>query len=229
MFIAPVLVTIFMLAMAAFAQYGAYQQGDTLTQFAKQTMPKSMAAVKVSDLVVAAHLDLYRTGELGVEGQEEKKIGRERQAHHRESAACQERARQRWRANGRWSAKMRAQHAASTAKLAEYAKSAKSVLDIAATDASMGLRVPADGRKNLDNIKGGAGWAARYSGATDRSDGTAAFKADDQRRILFLVLLATALVLATVVTVTVARTISRPIAGMTRAMDRAGQRRSGRS
>jgi uncharacterized membrane protein len=48
-FVAPVLITIFMLAMAAAAQYGANQQSDALTQFAKETMPKSMAAVRASD------------------------------------------------------------------------------------------------------------------------------------------------------------------------------------
>src|SRR5262249_18241183 len=73
-FIAPVLITVFMLAMAAAAQYGAHQQSGALRQFAEQMMPKSMAAVRVSDFAVMAHLDLYRTINWAANSQETQKI-----------------------------------------------------------------------------------------------------------------------------------------------------------
>ncbi len=216
-FVAPVLITTFMLAMAAVAQYGAYQQGDVLTQFAKQALPKSMAAVRVSDFAVMAHLDLYRTVNWAANSQESEKI-EESSKHTLENLrkAKEELAAmgQRWKLSG----EDVTQRDAAAAALDKYTSAAKDVIDIASSDAATGFVFLLSAEKSFGDVKARLDALRDVQTRQTEDTSTAAFKAEDERRILFLVLLCAALLLATIVTVTVARMISRPIAGMTRAM-----------
>ena len=216
-FVAPVLITVFMLAMAAAAQYGAKQQSDVLSQFANQTMPKSMAAVRASDFAVTAHLDLYRTINWAANSQDEKKI----EEGIKQTTANLKRAKDelagiatRWTLSGEDAA----QRDAAAVALEKYTEAAVNVLDMASSDAATAFIFLLAVEKSFDTVK------ERFDGLRDvqarqtETTSAAAFESEERMRVIFLTLLGVALLLAAVVTVTVARLISRPIVGMTQAM-----------
>jgi methyl-accepting chemotaxis protein len=216
-FIAPVSITLFMLAMAAAALYGADQQSRALRELTTNTMPKSMAAVQASDLVVLAHLDLYRTISWAVNSQDAKKIEEStartrdylRQAQDALAAIAT-----RWRLEGDDAT----QRDAAAAALKDYAEAADSVLEMAASDAATAFIFLLTAENAFGAVKQPLDALRDVQARQSDQTSAAAFRTEERARLLFLSLLGFALALAAVVTLAVARMISRPIAGMTRAM-----------
>lgn len=216
-FVAPVCITLFMLAMAAAAFYGADQQGRALRKLTTETMPKSMAAVQASDLVVLAQLDLYRTVSWAVNSQDEKKIEeslkRTRENLNRAQEALAAIA-------TRWTLTQEdaTQRDAAAAALKEYAAAAENVLDMAASDATTAFVFLLAVEKAYGTVKTSLDALRDVQARQTDETSAAAVRTEERARLLLLSLLGVALALAAVVTLTVARMISRPIAGMTGAM-----------
>ena len=217
LFIAPVAITACMLAMAAAAQYGANQQSQALSELAKETMPKSMAVVQVTDLVVMAHLDLYRTISWAVNSQDADKVA---QSAHRTIDSLKQ-AKERLAAIGqRWtlSGDDATQLTAATAAIDKYSEAAASVVEMASTDAATAFVFLLSAEKTFEALKKPLDALRSIQAVQTDQTSAAAFETEHHARVLFMTLLCAALVLATVVTLAVARLISRPIAGMTGAM-----------
>jgi methyl-accepting chemotaxis protein len=216
-FIAPVAITVFMLAMAAVAQYGSNQQSRALSELVGKTMPKSMAAVEVSDLVVIAHLDLYRTIGWAVNSDDAKKV----EESAKRTLASLQRAKQalaaipqRWALSGEEAA----QRDDAAAALDSYAEAATNVAEMAASDAATAFVFLLATEKPFEAVKQPLDRLRSIQARDSEQTSAAAFRTEDQARRLFLMLLAAALVLAMAVTLAVVRMISRPVSGMTRAM-----------
>jgi methyl-accepting chemotaxis protein len=216
-FIAPVAITLFMLAMAAVAQYGATQQSRALVTLTDETVPKSMAVVQVSDLLVAAHLDLYRTIGWAVNSDDAKKV--EDSAKRtidslrrvkQELAALA----QRWRLTGEEAEK----RDAAAAALDGYVEAASNVAEMATSDAATAFIFLLASEKSFDAVTQPLDALRTIEARQSERTSAAAFTTERQARQLFLTLLGAALLLAAIVTLAVARMISAPIAGMTRAM-----------
>src|SRR5262249_28217501 len=109
-------------------------------------------------------------------------------------------------------------HAAAVAALDKYASAAREALDIASSDAAMGFIFLLNAEKAFSEVRERLEALSKVQAELADETTSAALKAADLSRFLFLVLFAIALVLAALVTVTVARMISRPITGMTEAM-----------
>jgi methyl-accepting chemotaxis protein len=216
-FVAPVAITVFMLGMGAAAQYGAKQQGDALAEFARETMPKSMAVAEATDLVTATHINLFRTVNWAANSQEADKVelGSKRTFDRlRQTESALAAIGSRWRLN---SEETTERDAAITAFNA-YAEAAKGVLDMVPYDASTAFIFLLTAERAFDTVKGRLDTLRGVQARQTEQTSANAFTSQEQTRLLFLALLSAAVVLAATITVTVARTISRPVTGMTRAM-----------
>jgi methyl-accepting chemotaxis protein len=216
-FVAPVSITLFMIAMAAVAQFGANQQSKTLSQFANEIMPKSMAVVVASDLTVLAHVNLYRTVNWATNSQDSKKV----EESSRRTLEALRQAKEELDAMGRrWtlSDEDMIQRDAAAAALDQYMEAAKGVLEMASSDAATAFIFVLTADQAFDAVKARLDALRGVQARQTVQTSTATFKSEERARFLFMTLLGTALVLAATVTVTVARMMSRPISGMTRAM-----------
>ncbi len=216
-FVAPVCITLCMLAMAVAALYGADQQSRALRALTSETMPKSMAAVRASDLVVQAHLELFRTISWAVNSQDAKKI-QDSLTRTRDNLR---QAQDALTAIGtRWTltAEDAAERNAAAAALKYYAEAAGSVLDMAESDAATAFIFLLAAEKAYAAVKQPLDALRDVQARQTEQTSLAAFRTEERSRLLFLGLAGAALLLAGIVTLTVARMISRPIAGMTQAM-----------
>ncbi len=216
-FIAPVAITLFMLAMAAVAQYGANQQSKALSALVKDVMPKSMAAVQASDLVIVAHLDLYRTIGWAVNSDDAKKVeDSAKRTLDSLRRAKQELATipQRWTLSGEEAT----QRDAAAAALDSYVEAATNVAEMASSDATTAFIFLLTSEKAFEAVKQPLDALRTIQARESEQTSAAAFRTEQQARQLFLTLLGAALLLAAIVTLGIARMISRPITGMTQAM-----------
>jgi methyl-accepting chemotaxis protein len=216
-FVAPVLIIVFMLAMAAAAQYGAMQQSAALGEFATQTMPKSLAVARAADFAVLAHVDLYRTINWAANSDEKQKF----EQSTKQTLQDIKQAKEGLAAVGsRWSltAQETTQLDAARKALDQYADAAANVLDLASGDAATAFVFVLAVDKSFEILKAKLDELRNTQSIQTDETSAAAFRTEQQARILFLILLGVALLLAAVVTVSVARMIARPIGGMTQAM-----------
>ncbi|MGP0090762.1 MAG: methyl-accepting chemotaxis protein [Xanthobacteraceae bacterium] len=216
-FFAPVLITLFMIAMAAAAQYGAMRQSEALSQFAKQTMPKSLAVARASDFTVQANMDLYRTVSWAANSQEAKKVEEGAKSTRDNIKRAKDELLQ---FGDRWAlgAQDKAQRDAAAAALEKYSDSATNVLDMVSSDAATAFIFLINADQTFEEVKLQLVELRNTQSTQTEQTTDDAFKAERQSRLLFLSLFGVALAAAVIVTVLVARAISRPIAGMTRAM-----------
>ena len=216
-FFAPVAITAFMLAMAAVSQHGATQQSRALSEITGNAMPKSMAVVAASDLLVAAHLDLYRTIGWAMNSDDAAKVADS--AKH--ALASLQRTRQALAALAQrfnLTGEEAAQRDAAAAALDTYVEAASNVAEMASSDAATAFVFLLSTEKPFEAVKQPLDRLRSIEARESDRTSAAAFATEEQARRLFLILLGTALVLATIVTLFVARMISRPVAGMTQAM-----------
>jgi methyl-accepting chemotaxis protein len=216
-FVAPVFITVFMIAMAAVAQHSANQQSKALSQFAKETMPKSMAAVVTSDRAVLAHVNLYRTVSWASNSQDAKKV---EQSAKRTLDALQQVKDELDGMGRRWqlSDEDVAHRNAAAAALDQYAGAAKGVLEMASSDAATAFIFLLSADKAFDNVKERLDALRDVQARQTEATGAAAFRSEERARLLFLSLFGAAVALAVGVTMIVSRMISGPINGMTWAM-----------
>jgi len=216
-FVAPVAIMMFMLAMAAVSQYGANQQSKALSRFNNETLPKSVAVTHAADLALLAHVNLYRTVNWAANSQQADKVDASSKAAtevlrlvKEELAAIGE----------RWSstAEDAALRKAAVDALEKYTDAATNVLDMASSDAATAFVFLLQVEKPFDALRDNLEALREVQSRQSEDSRAAAARGEAQARLLFLTLLGAALILAAVVTWVVARMISRPITGMTAAM-----------
>lgn len=216
-FVAPVLITLFMLAMAGAAQWTASRQSAALTALAEESMPKSAVIDTLSDATALAQIDLYRTVNWAANSQDPRKV--EESAN--KVRASLKRAEEIVAAFAQdWSLTNGEETALAAARSAidQYADAATNVLDMVQGDAATAFIFVLAADKPFDEMRSRLDALRDFETKLTDDTRAAAFQTEDNARMLFLALLAGALLLAAGVTIAVARMITRPISGMTQAM-----------
>jgi methyl-accepting chemotaxis protein len=216
-FLAPVVVMLFMIAMALTSQYVSRQQSGALSTFAKETTPQLLAVTEVSDLIAQTNSALYRTINWAANSQEAAKvedgIKQTSKLLQETKAALAAFARQ-------WSLtdQEKDSHKIATANLEKYAEAATNVLDMATSDAATAFIFLLSVEKTFDEARARL-VGLRETQTREMLEATEqAFKFQEQGQLVELVLFGVALLIAVLVTITVATTITKPISGMTGAM-----------
>ncbi|NVO16338.1 MAG: methyl-accepting chemotaxis protein [Rhodoplanes sp.] len=216
-FVAPVLVIAFMLAIAGGAHWASSQQGAALTAIVKDAMPKAAAIDRLSDAAVLAHVELYRSVNWAANSDDKQKFEESTKKARTFLAEAKKIGGEfttRWTA----SAAETAQIAAVQTAVDKYTEAAVNVLDMAESDSTTAFIFILAAEKPFEEMASRLDAMRALQARQVQETSAAAFETERRASLLLLVLLGTALVLAAGVTVVVARMISRPITGMTQAM-----------
>jgi methyl-accepting chemotaxis protein len=215
-FIAPALITVFMLGMAAVSHHGAGEQRAALGQIAGTTIAKLGAVEAAADAATMAHVNLFRLISWAANSNEEKKV-KESTQQVEQSLGNVVRFLDQLGSFPMVDAERTALDSVRKA-LGDYRESTKNVIDMAAADAASALLFMMESEQKFDAL------LARVKVMDELQDrlteATVAETESDANRasMLFFSLLGVALVLAALVTAMIARLIARPIVGMTTAM-----------
>lgn len=216
-FVAPVLIILFMLAMAGAAQWGASQQSAAMSGLVNETMPKAAVIDRLSDLTAFAHIELYRTVNWAANSDDSKKVEASAKKAREDLTAAKEAA----AAYGtKWvlTADEEKQLAAAKAAIDKYAEAATNVLDMAQGDATTAFIFILSAESIFEEMSTQLRKLRQLETKQTEATSAAAFRMEQQARIIFFALLGAALVLAASVTIVVARMIAGPITGMSQAM-----------
>lgn len=217
LFIAPILITLFMIGMSGIAEYGSRQQSRALDQVVNVEFAKDELGVAARSEMRNAHVNLYRliswqanSSEAGKAAESTKAIdlGLEKAATLLEGL----------RTSFVLSAEEAATVDAVRAALKDYRESTKSVIDMAAADAATALLFMMDAEQKFATLEKSIVALHDLEKRLGRATVERTAAAVDETRLEFFVLLVCALLLAGFVTVIIARMIARPIAGMTEVM-----------
>ncbi|MEZ5786100.1 MAG: HAMP domain-containing methyl-accepting chemotaxis protein [Xanthobacteraceae bacterium] len=216
-FVAPVLITLFMLAMAGAAQWASSQQSAALSGLVNETMPKAAAIDRLSDRAASAHIELYRTVNWAANSDDSKKVEASANKAREDLAAAKEAAAgfaTKWALTG----EEEKQLAGARAAINKYADAAINVLDMAQADAATAFIFILSAETLYEEMSTQLQALRVLETRRTEEMSAAAFRIEQRARILFLALLGAALVLAAGVTIVVSRMIAGPITGMTQAM-----------
>jgi methyl-accepting chemotaxis protein len=222
LFIAPVLITTFMLGMAAISQYGSTKQSAALDNIANVAFAKDEIGVAARAVARTAHVDLFRMISWlanSAANQTDARAAQSKKAIDHdlvETKAQLENLAQSYALNADEQATLGQTRDA----LKLYSEAAKSVIELAEVEVGTALAFmgDADGKYAELDQRFEAMHALEKSLARTTVDG-ATQSANDTTR-LFLVLLACAVSLAIAITLLVSRVIARPIVAMTDTMSR---------
>jgi methyl-accepting chemotaxis protein len=217
LFIAPALITVFMIGMAAIAQHGSHQQSAALDDVVNVALAKDELGVAAHATARTAHVDLFRMIGWVTNSNDAASIARSTEAVQHDLAAARQTLEQ-IAASFVLAADEKTELDGVKTALKAYADAAQSVIDMATSDSATALMFmsEADGKfAALDTRLGTMHDLEKRLG--NATVVTAASSAAATARV-FLLLLICAVVLAALVTVAVSRMIARPIAGMTETM-----------
>jgi methyl-accepting chemotaxis protein len=217
LFIAPVTTIVFMLAMAAIAQYGSHRQSAALDEVVNVAFAKDEIDVAARGTARTAHVNLFRMISWAANSNDAAKVTESSEAVKRnldETATALDRLAGSFALIAEEKAALDRVRAA----LKTYAGAAKDVIDMAAADPATGLVFMSEAEKNFATLD--QNLDALHDLEKRLSRDTIAEATDGARRTteIFLGLLFVAVVLAGFITVVVSRMIGRPIVAMTRAM-----------
>jgi methyl-accepting chemotaxis protein len=217
LFIAPVTIMVFMLAMAATAQYGSHRQSVALDQVVNVAFAKDQLDVAARAAARTAHVNLFRMISWAANSSEAKKVtdsANAIQANVAEAGTALDRL----GSSFALSADERAALDKARSDLKAYAGAAKDVSDMVAADPATALVMMSDAEAkfaDLDkNLQAMLDLEKQLSQQTiDKAT------AEAQRTTgIFLGLAGVAMALAAFITIIVSRVIARPIVAMTGAM-----------
>jgi len=219
-FIAPAIITAFMIGMAAISQYGSRQQSAALDIVANVAFAKSEVVAATQAMARTAHIDLFRMiSWLGnsATGSADARASESKEAALRDVAQAAA-ALDKFAVSFDLSADEKQALDETRAALKAYAEAAKSVIELAEVEVGTGLSFMADADakyaeldrrfETVQALEKGRGRAA-----VDEATGTT-----EKTTRLFLAMLLCAVALAVIVTLLVSRIIARPIVGMTDVM-----------
>jgi methyl-accepting chemotaxis protein len=217
LFIAPILITLFMIGMSGVAEYGSRQQSRALDQVVNIDFAKDELGVAARSEMRAAHVDLYRliswqanSSDAGKAAESTKAID----AGLSKAATSLDGLKKSFVLSAEEAATVDAVRAA----LKEYREATKNVIDMAAVDAATALVFMMEAEQKFSVLETRIVALHELEKRLGHATVAATAAAVDETRLEFFVLLVCALVLAGFVTVVVARMIARPIAGMTETM-----------
>jgi methyl-accepting chemotaxis protein len=215
-FIAPALITVFMLGMAAVSYQGANKLRGALDNISGTTIAKVTTSEEAADAANMAHVNLFRLISWAANSNEEKKV-KESTQKVEQSFGDIGRSLDKLGGFAMVDAERSALEAVRKA-LAAYREATKNVIDMAAVDAASALLFMMEAEQKFDALQAEF---HRMDEIRDRE--TAATLAEtessaDRASMMFFSLLGVALILAALMTTLIARLIGRPIVGMTNAM-----------
>ena len=216
LFIAPVTIIVFMLAMAAIAQYGSHRQSAALDEVVNVAFAKDELGVAARGSARTAHVNLFRMISWSANSNDAGKVTESTNAVKRdmdETGAALDRLANSFALTTDEKAAL--DHV--RAGLKAYA-AAKDVIDMAAADPATALVFMSEAEKSFGALD--QNLVALHDLEKRLSGDTIAEATDGARRTteIFLALLVVAVVLAGLITVIVSRMIGRPIVTMTRAI-----------
>ncbi len=215
-FIAPALITVFMLGMAAVSHQGASEQRAALGTISGPTIAKLSASEAAADATNMAHVNLFRLISWAANSSEEKKV-KEIAQQVEQSFGNVGRFLDQLGGFAMVDAERDAMQTVRTA-LGAYREATKSVMDMAAADPASALLFMMEAEQKFDALQAAF---ERMDEVRDQLTAKTVAETEsdaDRASMLFFSLLGIAVVLAAVVTALIARLIARPIVGMTTAM-----------
>ncbi|HEX2116061.1 MAG TPA: HAMP domain-containing methyl-accepting chemotaxis protein [Alphaproteobacteria bacterium] len=215
-FIAPALITAFMLGMAAVSHYGASQQRAALGYITGTTIAKMHASEAASDAATAAHVNLFRLISWAANSNEEKKV-KESIQQIEQGMGNVVRYLDRLRGFPMGDAERGVVESVRKA-LDAYHEAAKNVIDMAQADAASALLFMMEAETKFNGLQAEFDRLQEVEGRLTAQTVSRTESDADRASMLFFSLLAAALALAALVTAMIARLIARPIVGMTQAM-----------
>jgi methyl-accepting chemotaxis protein len=217
--IAPALITIFMLGMAAVSQYGAGKQQAALDEIVNVAQAKTEALTAASESAMNAHINLFRMLSWLTNSSDAQKAEESIQ-QVTASANAAAKTLDELLTTYTLSADERAAAKQAKAALADYVETMNSVLDMAQADVATALMFMLGAEEkfaalevSLETLKRIEAELTTATVASAKADAAATTQ-------LFVALLAGAVILAGVIAFAVSRMIARPIVRMTEVMAR---------
>ncbi len=217
LFIAPALITVFMLGMSGIAEYGSRQQSRALDQVVNVAFAKDELGVTARSEMRAAHVNLFRLISWQANSSEAGKAAESTKAIDQgltKAATVLELLSTSFTLSDEEKAKVDAVRAA----LKDYRESTKSVIEMAAVDSATALLFMMDAEQKFTALEKSIVALHELEKRLSRETVDAAGVLVDETKLGFFVLLICALLLAGLVTVVISRMIARPIAEMTGVM-----------
>ena len=219
LFIAPVLIVVFMLGMGGVSQYGAKQQSAALDEVGNIARAKYETGVAVNEAIAIAHINLYRMLSWAANSNETSKVT--------ESTRKVEQA-QRTAATSldtlltKFSLSDAERKAAEAVRdvLKKYNEATKSVFEMASADIATALLFMNDAEEQFGILEKAIDNLASLQKSQSAETARAAEATAAETTSLFIGLLAVSVVLAVIVTLLVSRMIARPIMTVTGVMGR---------
>lgn len=217
LFVAPVLIIVFMLGMAGMSHYATSEQSRALDYVTRIAFAKTKEGTAVRDAIAAAHINLFRMMSWQANSNEAAKVAESTRLVESEMAravAVLDRLAREFPAEPE---EARALDEVRSA-LKDYVEVAKNVLEMAAVDAATALVFMIDAEQKFSALDAkAASLQAVQKRDTDAAVSAAEMRVSDTTR-LFWALLIAAVAFAAAVTALVSRMIARPIVAMTGAM-----------
>jgi methyl-accepting chemotaxis protein len=215
-FIAPALITVFMLGMAAVSYFSAVKQREVLDTLTSTMLAKAEAAEGVSGSVTMAHINLFRLISWSANSTDATKA-QESARQVKQSADNAKRFMDKLGALDLAEDERNALDALRNDFMA-YEQVAKSVVEMAEADVATALIFMIDAEQKFDTVQARLQQTQEVQTRVSRQTVADAAAASQRAMTLFFSLLAAALLLAVAVTAVIARLIARPIVAMTSGM-----------
>jgi methyl-accepting chemotaxis protein len=217
LFIAPAMITGFMIGMAVVSQYGSHQQSGALDEVVNVAFVKDGLGASAAATAGMAHSSLFQMISWLANSNDAKKTAESAQDAERYLASTGD-VLEKLVASFVLDDDEKSTVAEARAALKDYADAAKTVIEIAAVDTATALIFMSDADQKFAKLDGRL--EALHDLEKRRGDETAEAATTAVVRItrMFFALLVCAVGLAGLVTVLVSRMIARPIVGMTSVM-----------
>lgn len=217
LFIAPTLITVFMLGMAAVAEYGSRQQSAALDEIANVAIAKDELGVIARTMANTTHVDLFRMVSWLANSNDAAKVAETAKSVRRDIAAV-EQALGKLGSSFTFEPIEKKAFDAVASALAEYSAALRTVIDMGSADSGTSLMFMSDADGKFAALDMRLNEMHEVQKKISRATVDAATHTAAQTERMFLGLLIGAVFLAIMVTLLVSRMIARPIVGITEIM-----------
>jgi methyl-accepting chemotaxis protein len=217
LFIAPVLITGFMIGMAAVAQYGSHQQTAALDEIANVAIAEADLSVAARAMANSTHVDLFRTVSWLANSNDADKAIAATKSVERDVAVVGKTLDQ---LSSDFVLEAEERKALDRVMLAfrAYSSALRTVIDMGAGDGGTALMFMSDADSKFATLDQRLNEMRELQKKFSRATLDAATSTSAHTKRLFFGLLIGAVLLAAAVTLLVSRMIARPIVGMTEVM-----------
>jgi methyl-accepting chemotaxis protein len=217
LFIAPALITVFMIGMAAVTQNGSRQQSTALDEIANVAIAKDDLGVTARAMANTTHVDLFRMVSWLANSNDAAKVGEATKSVERDVTAVGQALDQ---LASSFILEPEEKKALDSVRLAfkDYSSALRTVIDMGSGDSGTALMFMSDADTKFAALDMRLNEMHELQKRLGRATFDAATTTAARTERLFVGLLIGAVILAVVVTLLVSRMIARPIVGMTEVM-----------